>query len=281
MSKTIMLIHGAWLTPSCWDSFSGRLEGQGYTVVAPPWPLMSRAVGELRRTPHRELGALTIAKIVGHYETLIRALPESPILIGHSFGGLFVQMLLERGLGAAGVAISPAPARGVFPSRLSLRASLPVFLAWGGWKRALTMTCAQFAWSFVHTLPAPEQREAFERYAVPAPGRLYYQTLFGSGNGVDFGRPDRAPLLLIGADHDRMVPVSMVHATYERYRVSEAVTALTSFTNRTHLLISMPGWEEVADYAIEWAATHSTSKVRTIPLERSEAGEPVASAAPG
>ena len=167
-----MLIHGAWLTPASWDLFRGRYEAEGYTVVAPPWPLEDRPIAELRRSPHPDLGKMTTGKIVDHYEKLIRALPESPIIMGHSYGGLFTQLLLDRGLGVAGVAMEPVPIRGIIARPRTVLSALPVHLAWRGWSRVLTMSFSQFATNFAQTLPESEKRAAYDRYVVPTPGRI-------------------------------------------------------------------------------------------------------------
>jgi pimeloyl-ACP methyl ester carboxylesterase len=260
MSKTIVLIHGAWLTPASWDLFRARYEARGFTVVAPPWPFEDRPIADLRRSPHPNLGKLTVRKLVDHYENLIRELYEPPILIGHSVGGIVVQMLLDRGLGAAGVAIDPAPVRGVFPTPRALRAALPAFLAWRGWSRTVTMTPRHFARSFANTLPPADQRTAYERHVVPTPGRLYYQLATGIGTGVNFSNATRAPLLLIAGEADQTIEPSMVRANYNRYRRSPALTELKTFPNRPHLLVASPGWEEVADYALEWAVAHDRTR---------------------
>jgi pimeloyl-ACP methyl ester carboxylesterase len=282
VSKTIVLIHGAWLTPASWDLFRARYAAQGYTTLAPPWPFEDRRIEDLRRSPHPNLGKLTVRKLVDYYENVVRELPEPPILIGHSLGGVVVQILLDRGLGAVGVAIDPAPVRGVLPTPRALRASLPVFLTWRGWGRTVTMTPEHFAWSFAHTLPAGDQRSAYEHHVVPTPGRLYYQLATGIGTRVNFANATRAPLLLIAGEDDRTIEPSMVRANYEKYRRSRAVTEFKSFPNRTHWLIAGPGWEEVADYALEWAIAHdrtrgaagASARASTRPLADARAGAP-------
>lgn len=265
MSKTVMLIHGAWLTPASWAPFARRCEARGYAVVAPPWPFMDRPIDEFRRSPHPEFHRLTIAKIVEHYAQLLRGLPSSTLVIGHSYGGLFAQLLLARGLGAAGVALDPAPIRGVIPTPRAFLSALPVFWAWRGWNRALTMRYEDFAIDFAQTLPEPEKRAAYDRYVVPAPGRLYYEAAFGIGTGIQPKNTKRAPLLLIAGEKDRIIEPAMVQATYRRQHQAPSTTAFKLFPGRSHFLIAEPGCEEVADYALGWAAAHMRTEPRPPP----------------
>lgn len=256
MSKTVLLIHGAWLTPSCWNLFRSRFEEKGYTTVAPAWPHFEQPTEELRRGPNPEIATLTVKKIVDYYAKLIQAMPEAPIIMGHSYGGLFTQMLLDRGLGAAGVAIDAVPMRGVLPTPRALWSALPVFLKWNGWNRVLTMSFEQFASNFGQTLPKAEIRAAYDRYIVPAPGRLYYQAAFGIGTGVNAENPLRAPLLLIAGEKDRTIETSMVQGAYIKQSRAPSATGFKSFPGRSHFLFAEPGWEEVADYALQWASQH-------------------------
>jgi pimeloyl-ACP methyl ester carboxylesterase len=250
---TIVFIHGAWMTPLCWDKWIPRFQARGHQCLAPAWPHDDRPLEELRKSPAPELAKVGVTEIVDHYERIVRGLPEAPILVGHSFGGLFVQMLLDRGLGKAGVAIDPAPPRGVLPSFSAIRAGLPVLFSWCGWSRVLTMSFASFQWGFAHTLPEAEQRAAYDMYVAPTPGRPYFQAALGIGTGINFGNATRAPLLLIAGELDRTVSASMVQATYERQKRSPGITSFKLFPGRTHYLIGSPGWEEIADAAITWA----------------------------
>jgi len=254
MTKTIMLIHGAWLTPDAWTNFRLRYEAAGYTVHAPAWPMLDRSIAELRRDPDPAFGRLSIGAITDHYETLIRALPEPPILMGHSFGGLIVQLLLDRGLGAAGVAIDPGPPAGVLPTPVALRAALPVLLTLGGWNKVMTMSPENFARDFANTVSGPQAWAAYERYVVPAPGRIYFQAALGIGNRIDWGNDDRAPLLLIAGEKDRTADAAMVRAMFRKHSRSRSVTEVRQFPGRSHWLCAEAGWEQVADAALDWAA---------------------------
>ena len=151
MSKTIVLIHGAWLNSRSWEHVKARYEARGYTVLAPVWPLDDCDPAALPTRPHPELGTLGQRRIVDHYEAVIRALPEKPVLIGHSLGGVFVQHLLDRGLGLAGVAIDPAPTPGVPIHPHALVSALPVFLDPFSRGKAKHMSRRFFARRFAQT----------------------------------------------------------------------------------------------------------------------------------
>jgi pimeloyl-ACP methyl ester carboxylesterase len=257
MSRTVVLIHGAWLTTACWDRFRARYERQGYSVIVPPWPFVDRPIAALRREPHPELAGLTIRRIVDHFDTLIRALGQPPIIIGHSFGGLFAELLLDRGLGAAGVAIEPAPIRGILPRPRSVVSSLPVYLAPFAWRRVLTMSYASFARNFAETLPLEARPLAYDRHIVPAPGRLYFECVLGIGTGIKRRNPGRPPLLLIAGERDRMIDPGMVYAAYRQERRAPSPTAFRKFAGRSHVIFAERGWQEVADVAIAWAEEHA------------------------
>ncbi len=257
--QTILCIHGAWLTPLSWEKFRARYEAAGHRVLAPAWPYEEVPIEQLRRSPDPRLKKLTITQIVDHYDRIVRGLPAAPILMGHSYGGLFVQLLLDRGLGSAGVAIDTVPPRGVIPSPRMLMSATPVLMKPFGWNRVLEMSYSAFANTFAQTLPEPEKRPAFDRYWAPTPGRIYYQAAMQVGMGIEKGNQHRAPLLMIAGSEDKTVTPADVEAAYERQKWSPAHTELKVFPGRSHFLIAEPGWEEIADFALEWALENQRS----------------------
>jgi len=257
LSKTILLVHGAWVTPDCWTNFRTLIEAKGHQVVVPAWPYMDRHAEELRHNPDSRPAKQTIKGLVDYFEAQIRALPTPPILMGHSFGGLIVQMLLDRGLGAAGVAIDAGPPRGVLPSFTAIKSALPVLLAWRGWNRILSMSFKSFSTTFANTLPAAEMQATYDRHIVPAPGRIYFQAALGIGNAVTFKNPKRPPLLLIAALEDRTSTPSMVRAMYKKHSRAPSRTDIMEFPARSHWLIAERGWEQVAEKALAWGLAHA------------------------
>ena len=121
----LLLIHGAWLSSRSWDNFADYFSSRGFAVSAPEWPRKRGDVEELREATG-EIKGLGLNEIVDHYESEIRKLDAPPVLVGHSYGGLIVELLLDRGLGRAGVAMSPAPPKGILVLPLStLKAAAP------------------------------------------------------------------------------------------------------------------------------------------------------------
>ncbi|MFO1434579.1 MAG: alpha/beta fold hydrolase [Candidatus Competibacteraceae bacterium] len=256
MSNTILLIHGAFMTSLYWENFIDFYDKKGFHCLAPSWPHKDKPVAELRRNPPVELARLGALEIVDHYAGIIRALPEPPFLIGHSMGGLVVQMLLDRGFGAGGAAICSAPPRGVPPIFYwSVIKSARGLLAPRGWSRVLRLSFQEFQFASVHTLKESEQRAAYNRYVVPESRRVLWQVAtasFHRATYVNFMNNHRAPLLLVAADEDLITPAAMNRLNLKRYWHSAASTEFKEFKGRTHWITLQPGWQEVADFIAVW-----------------------------
>jgi len=121
----VVFIHGLWLHAASWTPWLELFAQAGYDPVAPGWPGEPDTVDQARQQP--ELVANTsIDDITVHYTKIIDALDASPVIIGHSFGGLIAEKLLGQGTGTAAVAIDPAQIKGVLPLPLAqIRAALP------------------------------------------------------------------------------------------------------------------------------------------------------------
>ena len=253
----LMLIHGAWLSARSWENFADYFGKRGFAVSAPEWPRKHGDVAELRAEAEA-LKGLGIAEIVDHYESLIRELAEPPVLIGHSFGGLIVELLLDGGRGRAGVAISPAPPKGILVLPLSsLRAASPALAHPSRWHSVVTLTLEEFTYAFVNTFSAEDAAAAYERYAVPETGQIFYEAGFANfrmnpPSEVDFKNDNRAPLLVVGAGEDKTVPASLARKQHDKYQRSAARTDYLEFEGRPHLLMAAQGWEEVAASIDSW-----------------------------
>jgi pimeloyl-ACP methyl ester carboxylesterase len=257
MAEKLILIHGAWLSARSWENYLAYFGELGYEVTAPEWPRKHGDVEELREDTS-ELAGLGVAEIVDHYDTLISTMDSPPVLVGHSFGGLFVQLLLARGLGKAGVALDPASPKGVLriaPS--SLKAAGPAINHPKTRHGVVTLTAEQFNYGFTNTFTPEAAAEAYDRYAVPETGRIFFEAGFAnfalhSPLALDYDSDDRAPLLFVAGGEDHTIPAGTVQANVRKYRHSAARTDLLEFPGRSHLHMVGAGWEEIATAIGSW-----------------------------
>ncbi len=250
----IVLIHGAWVTTASWDDLRRRLEAAGHVVHTPTWPLLAgRTPAEINRDPPPGFGALTVGRIADHLQAEIAKLAAPPVLLGHSFGGLLTQMLLDRGVGRAGLAINPVPIGGIVPGPTSIGAILPIVGRLNGWNRPYRFTRDRWARRFANGAPRAQADAAYDNFVIPAPGRIFYQAASWVGTMVSPARRT-APLLITGSDGDRLVTPYLSRAAYRIQRRSAARTDYLHLGGRSHFLLNEPGWEEVADAALQWIA---------------------------
>ena len=196
---TVVLIHGLWLNARSWEPWVERYEQRGLKVIATSWPGMDGDIAALRADTSG-FDDLGIDAILDHYTQIIDGLEQPPIIIGHSFGGAFTQVRIDRGLGAAGVAIDSGPVKGILKLPVSqLRAGFPVLKNPLNRHRAVPITADEFHYAFTNTLSDEESAKVYERYWVPGPGRVLFEGALAnlsphSPLHVDFHNADRAPL---------------------------------------------------------------------------------------
>jgi pimeloyl-ACP methyl ester carboxylesterase len=264
---TIVLVHGLWLTPRSWEGWIDRYEKAGYNVLAPSWPGLEGEVEAVRKDPS-PLKGLKLKTVVDHYDRIIRKLDAQPIIMGHSFGGLITQMLVDRGLGSAGILVDSAQTAGVpvLPFA-TIRATLPILGNPFSYKRTTSLSPKQFNYAFTNELSAAESKKVYDRYSIPAANAILWDAALAllnpnASSKVDYSKSDRAPLLFIAGSNDHLVPPAINKANVRKYiKNSSAVTDYREFPNRTHHTVGQKGWEEVADFAIQWANSHARDQV--------------------
>ena len=259
---TIVLIHGFWVTPRSWEHWVARYEARGFTVHAPAYPGFEVEVEALNADP-APIEAVTVEQIVGRLEGVVGGLDAPPILIGHSAGGVFTQVLLDHGFGAAGVAINSAPTEGVKRVPLSqVRATFPVLKNPANRHRAVGFTEEQWRYAFANTFSEEESLALYERYHIPASGPIFWGSALANihpgkdDTWVDYANDARAPLLFISGSDDHLMPPKIQQSNARHY-TSDTVTEVREFAG-PHLLPAAPGWEKVADAALDWALAHAT-----------------------
>jgi pimeloyl-ACP methyl ester carboxylesterase len=219
---------------------------------------------------------MSVPQILDHYERIISSLERPPIIIGHSFGGAFTQVLVSRGLGAAAVGVAAATVRGVL--------DVPLITLKSTWKvlrnplfrhRAIMPSAKEFKFAFTNTFTEKDSAKAYERYAIAASRNVLFTGVNANLNPstplkADFKKSDRAPLLFIAGGKDHVVPAAANRHNAAKYRKSSAITDIVEFPERSHFTAAQHGWEEVADYALQWAfdPAPELSTASATPLQR-------------
>jgi non-heme chloroperoxidase len=253
--QPVVFVHGLWLLPNSWEGWADAFEQAGYIAVAPGWPGDPDTVEEGKAHPE-VFANKTVGQIADHVERLIRRLERKPALVGHSFGGLLVQILAGRGLSAATVSISPAPFRGVLPLPFSaIRSSWPVLSNPANRHRAVPLTFDEFKYGFGNAVTEAEARELYDRFAVPGAGAPVFQAAVANFNPwteaqVDSENPERGPMLIVSADRDHTVPVAISRAAFKLQQRNPGVTEIVEMPGRGHALTVDHGWRDVADTAL-------------------------------
>lgn len=255
-TKTVLLVHGMFMTPACWGPWVPFLEAAGYRTLAPAWPAHGRTPAEARAAhPDAALAAVDLDAVVDHYRKVIATLDEPPILVGHSMGGLVVQILLSEGLGSAAIAIDAAPPKGVFTVHPAFLRSNGRVLR-GDLDVPLDMDAERFAYVFVNAQPEAQQRAIWEQFAQPESRRVGRGATTDAAK-IDFSRP-RPPLLLIAGEHDHAVPPVIGRKTFRRQARGDSYTEYREIVGADHWLIGGEKWREVAEFGLQWLARQGT-----------------------
>jgi pimeloyl-ACP methyl ester carboxylesterase len=259
---TIVLIHGFWVTPRSWEHWVAHYEAKGFRVVAPAYPGLEAEVEALNADP-TPIERLTAPRIIEHLIGVVAALPKPPIIMGHSAGGAFTQVLLDRGYGASAVALNSAPTEGVKVVPFSqLRSTFPVLRSPANRHKAVGFSYEQWHYAFTNNFPEDESRALYERYAIPASGGILWDSVLANllpgpqDIAVNYHNDDRAPLLFISGSEDHIMPPSVQRSNARHYK-GDTVTEHEVYEGYAHLLPAQKGWEEIADHALDWALRHA------------------------
>jgi pimeloyl-ACP methyl ester carboxylesterase len=259
---TIVLVHGFWVTPRSWEHWITYYEAKGYRVIAPGYPGFEVEVEALRANP-QIIVDVTVPAIIEQLEAVIRGLDRPPIIMGHSAGGAFTQILLDHGYGASGVALNSAPTEGVRVVPLSqVRSTLPVLKSPANRHKAVGLSLEQWRYAFTNTFTEEESEALYDRYHIPANGGILWGGVLANfqpgpqETWVDYHNENRAPLLFVSGSEDHIMPPAVQQSNLKHYK-SDAVTEIREYQGFAHLLPAQKGWEQIADDVLAWAVDHA------------------------
>lgn len=253
--KPVVFVHGLWMHASSWDPWINFFNEKGYQTLNTKWPGELTTVEECRRNS-AAMADHGVKDIIEKIIDQFNLLDELPIVIGHSFGGLMAQILLSNNKAAAGIAVNPAPMKGVwqFPFK-AIRASLPILINPLNYKKAKSLTYSQFRYAFANTVAEEEAREIFEKWTIPTPCKPLFQAaiapISGNETRVNIKNKNRGPLLITGSNMDNIAPPIFGKKSLLKYDASVS-TDFKMFENRGHSLIAENGWRDIAEYILMW-----------------------------
>jgi 8-oxo-dGTP pyrophosphatase MutT (NUDIX family)/esterase/lipase len=251
----MLMVHGVGCTGAGWDRMAKAFSVRGWAVSAPTL----KADLRVKSDPAPALAQLTLGDYVDEAERWARAIESRtgrpPVLVGHSMGGLIVQKLLERGVGRAGVLLTPAaPAGAGGPVKLSVIFTFAnILLTPKAQTKSHKVWRTGFDWGVLNCVPKARHAAIYAE-AVYDSGRVYEalgrpetdpeRTAF-----IDAGRI-AAPMLIIAAGKDRTVPLTSVAATARKYAQSGA--DYLQYPDNGHWIIDEPGTDRVIDDIDTW-----------------------------
>lgn len=250
MSKTLFMIHGMWVTGDAWEHYRSFFEDKGYTCIT---PTLRHHDVDPSDPPPDALGTTSLRDYADDLEEQINALPEPPIIIGHSMGGFLAQELASRGLGKAVVLLTPAAPAGILAVTLSVaRCFISIHTKWGFWKTPIKQTFKEAVYGSLHKFPPEEQKLIYDEYVYES-GQAAAELGFWIFDKHKTTRIDEksitAPMLIIGGGEDRIVPAKIIRKIAKKYK---HVADYKEFSDYSHQVINQPGWEQVAGFVLNW-----------------------------
>lgn len=249
MARLAVLIHGMWGTSAVWHNWRPFLEGRGWHTIAHSL----RHHDAPPDMPPEALGETSLLDYVADLERLILTLPQKPVVIGHSMGGLIALLLCAKGLARAAVLLTPAPPANVLAIRPSnLLAFARIQARWGWWRKPHRATLRE---ALYYTFNTADRGMGEKEHAtfVHESGRALLEIALpwldrNKATTID-PRCVTVPLLFVGAEKDRLVPPDVVRRAATRFRhVSDHV----EFAGQGHWVLGQAGWERVAQHAEDW-----------------------------
>lgn len=248
MTKTVVMIHGANCGGWCFEKFVPVFEARGFACHRPD--LIGH--GADKADAMTVLARVGMADYRAQMRDYVTALPERPILLGHSMGAVIAQQLAAEGLAEKLVLASPAPRAGILPPTDAEKELGQDLMSLGPfWTKALDPNFDLAKVYTLNLLPADEQRLVFDRFG-PESGRALFELFIWMYDRTGATKVDteavRCPVLCLSGAQDRIVSLATARETARSYPQAE----FWELQDHAHMLLLEPGAETIATRIADW-----------------------------
>lgn len=250
--KTIMFIAGACVSHGYWQEWIVFFESKGYKTVAPPWLHKNDTAENLReQNSGCKIGTIRLSELLCYYTEIIKLLPEKPILIAHSYGGLIAQLLLQQDVASAGICINSFPPAGYTVSKFSFYKNIFSFSSrLFSSDKTFILSFKNWQQLYFNNTSAEDQKITYNKFLIPE-SKKAFQDLFLENTSVNFKRK-HVPLFFISCSGDKIVSSKLVSWNFRKYKNFRSITCYKEVRNKNHFVILDPQWKEIAQYSAEW-----------------------------
>ncbi|MCV2485144.1 alpha/beta hydrolase [Flavobacterium sp. SH_e] len=250
--KTIMFITGAFVNHSCWKEWIIFFESKGYKTVAPPWPHKNESSDVLRQThPNSKIAKIRLNNLLDYYIEIIEKLPEKPILIGHSYGGLLTQLLIQKDLGYAGICIHPFPPGKMLYFNFSFYKIILYFSdCFISKQKTYLLSLKNWKHFFSNQMSFEEQKDSYEKLVIPE-SKLVLGDIFSKSANINF-KNKHNPILFLASFDDHFIPSAIIYSNFKKYKNIHSITCYKEFRDTNHLVLVHRNWKTVAEFIANW-----------------------------
>ncbi|MFB9079159.1 alpha/beta hydrolase [Flavobacterium procerum] len=250
-AKTIVFITGAFVSHYCWEEWVLFFETKGYKTTAPPWPYRNETSAVLQNENQTKTAALRLKDLVDYYTEIIETLSEKPILIGHSYGGLLTQLLVQKDLAICGVCIHSFAPKNIWNGKFDFyRKIWNTFSYLKPSEKKYLITFKKWQELFTNCLLIEHQKNAYEKFAVPE-SKLLIRDLYSAQTKINF-KKQHVPLLFLTGSDDKLIPQKLAYSNFKKYRNLYSITCYKECKNTNHFILIQSNWKDTADCIAAW-----------------------------
>jgi len=250
--KTIMFITGAFVSHSCWEEWIVFFKSKGYKTVAPPWPYKNETSETLRQShSNSKIANLRLNDLVDYYTEIIEKLPEKPILIGHSYGGLLAQLLIQKDLASVGICMHTIPPAEIVYFNFSFYKTIWNTVSFfNSADKTYLMPFKKWQFYFANEMSFEEQKETYEKLAIPE-SKLVLRDILSAASKIDFTKK-HCPLLFVSGAKDHFIVASIQYSNFKKYNNVHSISCYKEFPESNHLVLKQENWKTVAEFIANW-----------------------------